>query len=60
METVEEKPMTVKELCEFLQISDSTVRRHLEDKEFPRLKIGNEYRFFKSQILKYCEERAKR
>ena len=56
----DEKLMTVKELCEFLSVSDSTVRRYMEDPLFPAIKFGGEYRFYKSQVINYGEKRAKK
>lgn len=55
---VEEKLMTVKEICKFLIISDSTLRRYLEDADFPRTKVGGEYRFYKSKVMAYWEAKG--
>jgi excisionase family DNA binding protein len=56
-EILEEKLLTVKEICDFLRISDSTLRRYLEDVNFPRVKVGGEYRFYKSKVMLYWESK---
>jgi excisionase family DNA binding protein len=44
--------MTLQEVCAFLNISDSTMRRHIKAGKVKYTKEGKDYRFKKSDILK--------
>lgn len=44
--------MTLQEACEFLGISESTMRRRIRDGRVKYTKEGKDYRFKKSEIIK--------
>jgi len=44
--------MTLQEACEFLGISESTLRRRIRDGKVKYTKEGKDYRFKKSEIIK--------
>ncbi len=44
--------MTLKEACDFLNISESTMRRRIRSGKVAYIKEGNEYRFKKQEIIK--------
>lgn len=44
--------MTLQEACEFLGISESTMRRRIRDGKVKYTKEGKDYRFKKSEIIK--------
>ncbi len=44
--------MTLQEACEFLNISESTMRRKIRSKMVKYTKDGKDYRFKKSDIIK--------
>ena len=44
--------MTLQEACEFLQISESTMRRYVKSGKVKYQKEGKDYRFKKSDIIK--------
>lgn len=44
--------MTLQEACEFLGISESTMRRRIRDGKVSYTKEGKDYRFKKSDIIK--------
>ena len=44
--------MTLQEACEFLGISESTMRRRIKAKKVNYTKEGKDYRFKKSEIIK--------
>lgn len=48
-----EELLKASEICEKLKISDSTLRNYLKDDNFPRLKLGGEYRFLYSEVLAF-------
>jgi excisionase family DNA binding protein len=44
--------LTLQEACDFLGISESTMRRKIRDKKVRYTKEGKDYRFKKSDIIK--------
>lgn len=48
-----EELLKANEICEKLKISDSTLRNYLKNEQFPRLKLGGEYRFLYSEVLAF-------
>jgi excisionase family DNA binding protein len=44
--------MTLQEACEFLNISESTMRRKIKDNKVKFSKEGKDYRFKRSDIIK--------
>lgn len=44
--------MTLQEVCEFLGVSESTIRRRIKANRIKYLKEGNKYRFRKADIIK--------
>lgn len=44
--------MTLQEACEFLGISESTMRRRIRDGKVKYTREGKDYRFKKSEIIK--------
>ena len=43
--------MTLKQVCDFLGMSESTIRRKIRTKKIKFIKEGNQYRFRKSDIM---------
>ena len=43
--------MTLQEACEFLGVSESTIRRKIRAKKIKFTKEGNRYRFRRSDII---------
>ena len=52
--------MTVRELAGYLQVHVSTIYRLLKRSDFPRFKIGSDWRFLKSQVDEWMIEAVKR
>lgn len=44
--------MTLQEVCDFLGVSESTIRRRIRAKKIKFTKKGNQYRFRKSDIIR--------
>ncbi len=44
--------MTLQEVCEFLGVSESTIRRKIRAKQIKFTKEGNKYRFRKADVIK--------
>ena len=42
--------MTVTETCHFLKIPQQTLYRHLRRRDIPAFKLGNEWRFVRSDL----------
>ena len=55
---LEEKALTTEEICLFLNISRQTLYKLVRTKQLPGLKIGDKYRFFKSEILSHFNHDA--
>ena len=43
--------MTLRQVCEFLGVSESTIRRKIRAKQIKFTKVGNQYRFKKSDVI---------
>lgn len=48
--------MTLKECCEYMRVSDKTIRRWIKEKKLPYLKVGRQYRFRTDKIDLWMEE----
>ena len=48
--------MTLREVCEFLGVSESTVRRKIKAKKIRYTMKGNRYRFRKSDVLNHVAD----
>ncbi len=48
--------ITVKQLAEFLQISDLTVKRAIKSNELEAFKVGNAWRIEKDAVLKWVKK----
>lgn len=48
---------TVKQLAEFLQVSELTIRRAITSKKLEAFKVGREWRIEKESILKWLDQR---
>ena len=44
--------MTLQQVCEFLGVSESTIRRKIRAKKIKFIKQGNQYRFKKSDVIR--------
>ncbi|MCD6386422.1 helix-turn-helix domain-containing protein [Candidatus Sumerlaeota bacterium] len=51
-----EQLLTVKNLAEYLQVSERTVYRLIKRREIPHIKIGNQWRFKKQMIDEWLEK----
>ncbi len=47
---MENKIMNIKELAEYLKVSEPTIRRHYLQQGIPHQKIGNQFRFLKTAV----------
>ncbi|HJN49375.1 MAG: helix-turn-helix domain-containing protein [Pseudomonadales bacterium] len=43
--------LTLRQVCEFLGVSESTIRRRIRNNKIKFIKEGNQYRFKKSDII---------
>ncbi len=43
--------MTLQQVCDFLGVSESTIRRKIKAKKIKFIKEGNQYRFRKSDVI---------
>lgn len=51
-----EKPITTKELCDFLNISEPTIIRWRKKGKIPFLQVGSSLRFSKASVIKALEK----
>ena len=51
--------MTVKELALYLKIAEKTAYRFALEKKFPSFKVGNAWRFRKSEIDSWIKEQER-
>ena len=48
--------MTMKELADYLKIAEKTAYRFASEKKVPGFKVGNAWRFRKSEVDKWIKE----
>ena len=53
---VEERPITVKELCSFLGVTEATIIRWRKKGKIPFMQVGSRVLFQKSVVLKALEK----
>ena len=51
--------MTMKELADYLKIAEKTAYRFASDKKIPGFKVGNAWRFRKSEIDNWINKQEK-
>lgn len=52
-----EKPLTVEELCDYLQASKSTIDQYNRE-GMPRFFVGKECRYIPSKVIEWLERRS--
>ena len=53
-ETIQvDKALTTEDACEFLSISRQTLYKLVKSKKIPGRKVGDNYRFLKSDLIRY-------
>lgn len=57
-EHVEKELVTSKEICIIANMSDSSLRKYLEDPDFPRYKIHNDLRYKPSEVLEFLRVKS--
>jgi len=48
--------MTAMETCRFLKITQQTLYRHLRSRHIPAFKLGNEWRFVRSDLERWIRD----
>lgn len=48
--------MTVTETCRFLEIPQQTLYRYLQRRDIPAFKLGNEWRFVRSDLEQWIRD----
>jgi len=49
----EDKALTTEDACQFLSISRQTLYKLVKSKKIPGRKVGDNYRFLKSALIRY-------
>ena len=49
----DDKALTTEEACHFLSISRQTLYKLVKSKKIPGRKVGDNYRFLKSDLIRY-------
>ena len=50
---VDDKALTTEDACQFLSISRQTLYKLVKAKKIPGRKVGDNYRFLKSDLIRY-------
>jgi excisionase family DNA binding protein len=50
--------LTVKEVCELLQVHQSTVYKLIKEGRIPAFRIGSDWRFLKDRIMRWMVEQT--
>jgi len=56
---MDEEILTVKDLANFLKVDEKTIYRLIQDKEIPCFKIRGQWRFKKSIIVEWIDNKLK-
>ncbi|MGE5613186.1 MAG: helix-turn-helix domain-containing protein [Bacillota bacterium] len=48
--------LTIKQLAEFLQVSDQTIKRAIKARKLKAFKIGKDWRIEKEEVIKWVKE----
>lgn len=51
--------MTATETCRYLTITQRTLYRYLKSRQIPAFKLGNEWRFVRSDLEQWIRDRTK-
>lgn len=57
MDRMNDEIMTIKEVAKYLKMNEKTIYNLIKKKEIPAFKVGGNWRFKKSIIDKWIEER---
>jgi excisionase family DNA binding protein len=55
---IEHEVLTVKEICDLLQVHPSTVYKLIRQDKIPRFRVGNEWRFRMDVIMRWTAEKS--
>ncbi|MBX3237798.1 MAG: helix-turn-helix domain-containing protein [Nitrospiraceae bacterium] len=50
--------LTVAETCRYLKITPRTLYRYIQDRRLPGFKLGKEWRFVRSDLERWLQERT--
>ncbi|HEU5407275.1 MAG TPA: helix-turn-helix domain-containing protein [Nitrospira sp.] len=50
--------MTATETCRYLKIAQRTLYRYLQNRQIPAFKLGNEWRFVRSDLEQWTRDRT--
>ena len=53
LQEIEDKALTTEDACQFLSISRQTLYKLVKSKKIPGRKVGDNYRFLKSDLIRY-------
>ena len=53
LQEIEDKALTTEDACEFLSISRQTLYKLVKAKKIPGRKVGDNYRFLRSDLIRY-------
>lgn len=49
--------LTVAETCRYLKVSPRTLYRYIKDRQLPGFKLGKEWRFVRTDLERWLQER---
>ena len=55
---IDHEVLTVKEVCELLQISEATVYKMIKEGKIPSFQIGSDWRFLKHRLVRWMAEQS--
>jgi excisionase family DNA binding protein len=50
--------LTVAETCRYLKVSPRTLYRYIQDRRLPGFKLGKEWRFARTDLERWLQERS--
>lgn len=56
---MDEEILTVKDVANFLKVDEKTIYRLIQDKEIPCFKVRGQWRFKKSTIVEWINQKLK-
>ena len=53
---MDDEILTLREVAEYLKVTEKTIYRLLADKRIPAFKVGGSWRFHKSEVVDWTKE----
>lgn len=57
-EVIQKEILTLQEVAKYLRVNPRTIHRMIDAKKIPCFRVGNRYRFLKSILIQWVQDKA--